>query len=388
MKSFPTHKTVAVVLGAGKGARAQLGFNKMFFPLGDKTVLETAVDKFRLPYIDMIVVVAAPRDVGRVRKSIPDLPVVAGGKTRSDSVRKALDYIDTAGGAGTVLIHDGARPFVTEALIRAVADTAAEKGSAVPALDPDDALKEVVCGKVRASLVKTFTRDVQTPQGFDYLRLRHAYARATGSFGDDAEVFERAGYDVWTIPGDYGNEKLTHPHQFQRAAFARIGAGFDAHRTEEGRKLVLGGVTIPFDRGLVGHSDADVVLHAVTDAVLAAAGLPDIGVMFPDTDPQYEGIDSAVLLSRALKAADDAGVRPVSASVSIAAEAPKLAPYVDRIRLSLAKKLRLAADSVSVSATTTENLGVIADGKGMAANAVVSAFRYKLPADNPAEVTK
>ena len=158
------------------------------------------------------------------------------------------------------------------------------------------------------------------------------------------------------------------------------------HRTEEGRKLVLGGVTIPFKRGLVGHSDADVVLHAVTDAVLAAAGLPDIGVMFPDTDPQYEGIDSAILLARALKAADAAGVRPTGVSVSIAAEAPKLAPHIRSIRASLAKKLRLDIGQVSVSATTTENLGVIADGQGIAATAVVQACRYKLPAENPQEV--
>ncbi len=386
MKSFPIRKTAAIVLGAGKGTRAKLGFNKMFFPLGDKTVLETSVDKFRQPYIDTVVVVAASDDLEYVTKHIPDLPVIAGGRTRSDSVRNALKYLDGEGNYELVLIHDGARPFVTEKLIKTVIRTASEKGSAVPALEPDDALKEVVNRKIRASLRKEYTRASQTPQCFDYARLRYAYGHAIGDFGDDAEVYERAGYDTVTVPGEYGNEKLTHPHQFLRAEFARIGTGTDVHRTEEGRKLVLGGVTIPFKRGLVGHSDADVVLHAVTDAVLAAAGLPDIGVMFPDTDPQYEGIDSAILLARALKAADAAGVRPTGVSVSIAAEAPKLAPHIRSIRASLAKKLRLDIGQVSVSATTTENLGVIADGQGIAATAVVQACRYKLPAENPQEV--
>ena len=294
MKSSPTNKTVAIVLGAGKGSRSDLGYNKMFFPMGEKTVIQTAVDKFRIPEISEIIVVAAQSDLCRVKAMFPDLTVIAGGKTRSDSVRRALEHLESKS-FKVALIHDGARPFVSQKLIRKVIKTAAASGSAIPVLPVVDALKEVSDGYIRTTLVRDVTACAQTPQGFEFMRIRRAYALTIGEFADDSEVYERSGYDPKTVPGEFSNVKLTYPHDFMRAEFMSVGYGFDVHQLREGRPLILGGVTIPYERGLYGHSDADVLIHAVIDAVLASAGLPDIGVNFPDTDPQYKDISSAVL---------------------------------------------------------------------------------------------
>ena len=374
MKSSPTNKTVAIVLGAGKGSRSDLGYNKMFFPMGEKTVIQTAGDKFRIPEISEIIVVAAQSDLCRVKAMFPDLTVIAGGKTRSDSVRRALEHLESKS-FKVALIHDGARPFVSQKLIRKVIKTAAASGSAIPVLPVVDALKEVSDGYIRTTLVRDVTACAQTPQGFEFMRIRRAYALTIGEFADDSEVYERSGYDPKTVPGEFSNVKLTYPHDFMRAEFMSVGYGFDVHQLREGRPLILGGVTIPYERGLYGHSDADVLIHAVIDAVLASAGLPDIGVNFPDTDPQYKDISSAVLLERAMSAVKKAGYRVGSVSATVVAEAPRLAPYIVRMRASLAALIGINKDKVSVSATTSENLGATAEGKGIAAKAVAISYR-------------
>ena len=265
-----------------------------------------------------------------------------------------------------MLVHDGARPNVSRRLIRRVAEDAAIYGSAVPCIKADVALKHK-CGDRYGFVNRDEYFFVQTPQGFRLDQLKSAYASVGDNCSDDSEVWEKSGRTVHVVDGEAQNIKYTYPYQFASDDETRIGTGFDVHRLEKGRALILGGVELQFDKGLVGHSDADVLTHAVMDALLSAAGLPDIGVLFPDNDPSTEGISSMTLLNRTLSAIG--GVEILSVSAVIIAMAPRLAPVIPRIRENLARHLNISLDRVNVSATTTEGLGIVGQGLGMAATA-------------------
>ncbi len=213
---------------------------------------------------------------------------------------------------------------------------------------------------------------MQTPQCFRYEEITSAYKKVSGVYSDDSEVYRLAGYQPKITAGCYTNKKLTNPSDFiDYSPLNAIGSGFDVHKLVSGRKLILGGVQIPYSMGLLGHSDADVLLHALIDAVLSAAAMPDIGCIFPDTDPQYKDIDSLVLLDKATEFLKKSGKSIVYISCVIIAQQPKLNSFIPKIRQRIANRLNLDIDKVNISATTTEFMGIVGSGKAIAASTAV-----------------
>lgn len=318
----------------------------------------------------------------------PGIPwrAVPGGPLRQDSVRLGLAAVPVA--VRHVLVHDAARPFLTAALVRRVCAGLAEGCPAViPGLPVKDTIKQVDAAAPEL-VVRTPAREclraVQTPQGFDaaLLRAAHARARAGGEQAtDDAVLMEAMGLPVRIIPGEADNVKITTPEDLallrarEPACFPCTGLGYDVHRYGQGRPLRLGGVEIPGAPGVLAHSDGDVLLHALMDAILGCAALGDIGRHFPDSDPALEGISSALLLDRVLELATGAGVRICHADLTIVAQQPRLAPWREEIRANVATLLGLAREHVNLKATTEEGLGFTGRGEGIKACAVVSALR-------------
>ena len=362
MKSS-SNSVTAVILGAGKGERAGLGYNKVLFSLGGQPLIKATADKFSR--CDKIVVVCPESEKDtfeNIFQGDSKVTVITGGNSRTESVRRALPYCST----DITLIHDGARPYVSTALIDEVIEVAAKNGSAIPCTTADVAIK-LLDGEKLVSKNRDEVYFVQTPQGFRTELIVDAYDKVSGNYADDSEVFEKAGYDVFAVNGEKDNVKLTNKRDF--VSCYKIGAGYDVHRLTENRKLILGGVQIPFDKGLLGHSDADVLTHAVMDAILSALGLPDIGVLFPDDDPATENISSILLLARVMEKLD--GAKIINLSAVVMAEKPKLASFIPAIRQSLSTALNVPYDCVDVSATTTEGLGIVGEGKGIASSATV-----------------
>ena len=358
----------AVIVCAGKGERSGLAYNKILHLIGRKTVLEKSLDAFLNTRVRHITVVTSKDDISAVRditSAYDGISVVVGGDTRAKSVYLGLQAYP----CDIVLIHDGARPYVTTDIIERAIDSAIERGSGIAAVPCVDTVKRVQGGKAH-SLPRAELYNAQTPQAFRYTEIMDAYNRANGVFTDDAEVYENAGYTPRLVDGAYDNVKLTTPADFVASAkSSRIGIGFDIHRLVEGRKLILGGVTLGYHLGLLGHSDADVLTHAIMDALLSAADLPDIGVLFPDTDDEYLGISSITLLKHVLGEVERKGFSIGNISAVVIAQQPKLAPVIADIRRSLADALNIDIKQINVSATTTEKLGLIGEGNAIAANA-------------------
>ncbi len=287
------------------------------------------------------------------------LKTVAGGDTRTDSVNAALSLCNSK----YVLIHDGARPYVTRQLITDVMCSVEEKGSGVPCLPLSDSLVRADGKPVDRSIVRT----VQTPQGFVTEKLKTAYSHGRIAT-DDASLFYLEHGNVALVDGDAKNIKITYPGDIP---CFRSGVGYDVHRLVPGRKLMLCGMEIPYSMGLDGHSDADAPLHALADAALTAAGLMDIGHYFPTTDARYEGVYSGDLLKIALGEVWKAGFRVVNATISIIAEKPKLADYIDEMKDKVAELLNIDPLQIGISATTNEKVGDIGDGNAIAATASV-----------------
>ncbi len=348
----------AVLLCAGSGERAKLGYNKAFFALENgKTVLQSALEAFA--DFEHIVLVCSQEDSDKITPL--GFPVVLGGKTRSESSKNAIRVVKTP----YVLIHDGARPFVSKEVIEASVESAKRCGCGVAAIPATDSLKQVKNGDVR-TLTRSECYCVQTPQTFETAKLLAAYERGYEGT-DDSEVYEKAGHAVFLSSGDPANKKLTNPQDFAPSSF-KIGHGFDVHQLVEGRKLVLGGVELVHDKGLLGHSDADVLTHAVMDALLSGAGKKDIGCLFPDTDDAYKDADSMKLLERVIQEIKPYAVGSVSAVIM--AQKPKMAPHIDDMRRSLATCMGIDVDDINISATTTEKLGIVGEEKGIAASAM------------------
>ena len=383
----------AVIVAAGSGTRMGSDVPKQFLKIGGWTILETAVDVFeKNKYVDDILVLTGRdfvtfceelcRPFGKVRSVLP------GGKERQDTVYEAVRRIPDG---ELVLIHDGVRPYVTDAVIEGVLAGAKSAGAAVPAVACKDTVRQLVSaagGADRAEAVcipegaqeapvpgsRTLDRknlfQVQTPQGFQSSIIRQAYekAYADGFLGtDDAGLAERMGQAIVLTEGDYANIKITTREDLPMEI--RVGTGYDVHRLTEGRKLILGGVDIPYEKGLDGHSDADVMVHALMDALLGAAGLGDIGRHFPDTDPQYKGISSLKLLEIVNQRIHEAGYELGNADVTIIAQRPKLAGYISQMEENLAAVLGADIRQINVKATTTEKLGFTGRGEGIAAEA-------------------
>ena len=361
-----SHKITAVILCAGSGVRANLGYNKVLHPYDGASVASKTVRKFMK--FDRVIVVCPQSELDEFKEIFDEekIDLVTGGNTRTESVRHALSSVNES---DIVIIHDGARPFVSEKTIDDSVLSAIEYGSGIAAVKSVNALKTVKNGKL-VSLDRENTYTIQTPQTFRLAEIKTAYSKIDGSFADDSEVYEKAGFSPKLVEGSSDNMKLTSYRDFVGLNEAyKVGFGFDVHELVEGRKLVLCGETLPYHKGLLGHSDADAPVHAVMDALLSAAGLPDIGVLFPDTDPKYSGANSIELLKNVCGRL--ARFEIVNVSVCIMAQQPKMAPHINKMRNNLAAALGISSDNVNISATTTEHLGIIGEGKGIAAAADV-----------------
>lgn len=371
-KALPSVTAIIVAAGASR----RMGFDKLSYRLPDgRTVLETSCALFAAhPAVDELVLVAGGNRLQceAIAAACPKpCTVVQGGATRADSVRSGL----AAAKGQLVAIHDAARPFASAEIITAALQAAAEYGAAAPAVPVKDTIKIAdQDGKVVATPDRAMLYAVQTPQCFDralYLQALEAVSGEKASLvTDDCSLFELAGLPVTLTAGDYANLKITTQEDLQKEKTMRIGHGYDVHRLVEDRKLILGGVEVPYEKGLLGHSDADVLLHAVMDAVLGAAALGDIGQHFPDTDPAYKGADSLALTHEVAKIIAAHGYKVGNIDATILCQRPKLAPHIPAMRQNIADAFGLPLDAVSVKATTEEHLGFTGEGLGIAAHAV------------------
>jgi 2-C-methyl-D-erythritol 4-phosphate cytidylyltransferase/2-C-methyl-D-erythritol 2,4-cyclodiphosphate synthase len=392
-----------LVVAGGRGSRAGEGLPKQYRALAGRTVLALTLQSLRAGATDAsLKVVIHPDDRELYEKSVGELDEsvraalsapALGGATRQESVRNGLEAIARDGAPEIVLIHDAARPFVDPALIARAIAAARSHGAAVPGVPLADTVKEVDdAGLVVATPDRARLRAVQTPQAFRFRLILDAH-RAAAAGGrehtDDAMVAEAAGFPVSVFAGDPANFKLTTPEDFARAmeqlktpSFAdlpdvRMGQGYDVHAFAEGDRVWLGGVAIPHERALAGHSDADVLMHAITDAVLGAIAEGDIGAHFPPSDPQWKGAASSIFLEHACNLVRARGGMIAHVDATVICEAPKVGPHREAIRANLAKLMELDIGRVAIKATTTEKLGFTGRREGIAALAIATV---RLPA--------
>ena len=391
-------RCVVLVLAGGVGARIGGDLPKQYLTLAGKPVLRHTVEAFLgHPGIDSIQVVIGADDgelyadvVAGLRLPAP----VRGGATRQDSGRAGLEHLAAAAPPDRVLIHDAARPFVDRALVDRVLAALEEAPGAVPALPVADTLKR--SGGDPPTIAATVERDglwhAQTPQGFRFADILEAHRAAEGAgFTDDAAVAAGAGLRVALVRGSEDNFKITTREDLARAEriagngemLTRTGTGFDVHAVGDGDHVMLCGVPIPHERGLVGHSDADVALHAITDALLGAIAAGDIGSHFPPTDERWRNAPSRTFLEHAARLAGEGGGRIVNVDVTIICETPKIGPHRDAMRRAVADILSIGVDRISVKATTTERLGFLGRGEAIAAQASASVALPESP--NPAK---
>lgn len=372
-------RTAALIVAAGRGVRAGGDLPKQYVPLAGVPLIARAIDSFH-PMPVFVVIGDGQRAMFDAAVGARNVAgVVIGGAERQDSVRAGLAAIDATGLFDRVLIHDAARPLlppsVTQRLLAALNDHA----GAVPVLRVADtvARSNSLLGDPvdRANLVR-----VQTPQAFALAAIIDAHARWTGgSATDDAQVARAAGYDVATVEGDVMLDKITERGDFDRAEaqlarrrISRSAMGFDVHRLEAGKELWLCGVQIPHDRGLSGHSDADVALHAITDALLGTIAADDIGSHFPPSDPQWRGARSSQFVEHARALVEQAGGRIDHVDLTLICESPKIGPHREAMREALSAMLAIPVAAISVKATTTERLGFTGRGEGIAAQAIAT----------------
>ncbi len=392
----------AIIAAGGRGERIGGSVPKQLLPVGGRTLLERSVAIFQAhPAIDEIVV-ALPGEIvanppSFLLASHKPIRLVIGGERRQDSVVNAFRAASEL--SELIVIHDAARPFASADLVTRTIEAAIETGAAVAAIPASDTVKragspvapELKLGPTGNSpevriVLETIPRDTihlaQTPQAFRRHVLREAIAFAEDGVEatDEATLAERAGHPVRLVTGDQANIKVTTPADLpiaeaiaragKPARTGRAGTGYDLHRLVDGRPLVLGGVTIPFERGLAGHSDADVVAHAITDAMLGAAAAGDIGRHFPDTDARWKGASSIDLLKRAAEVLRGMGLGVGNVDATIIAERPKLSPYVDAMRANVAAALGIPVDRVSIKGKTNEGVGELGRGEAIAVHAI------------------
>lgn len=375
-------KTYGVVLAAGSGRRCGQERNKMFIRIGNMSVLERSLTAFEQSgCFDHIILVYRGCDrveTENAAKRVLSLPftLVEGGRERQFSVENALHAIQDA---DIVAVHDGARCFIKPEVIRACIEKARETGAAAAGVKTRDTIKVVDGDIIKETLDRSRLVNIQTPQVFRYELLKNAHesAASDGFLGtDECGLVERVGHTVSVVDAGYDNIKITTQEDILLGRMiagetVRTGTGYDAHKLVEGRPLILGGVTIPHTHGLLGHSDADVLLHAIMDALLGAAALGDIGKHFPCTD-EFKDASSLDLLSRTRDIITEKGFMITNIDATLIMQKPKIAPYVDEMRRSIAKTLDIDIDAVSVKATTTEGMGFEGTGEGASAMAVAT----------------
>jgi 2-C-methyl-D-erythritol 4-phosphate cytidylyltransferase / 2-C-methyl-D-erythritol 2,4-cyclodiphosphate synthase len=381
----------AVIVAAGRGTRAGADVPKQFRPiLGAPMIRQSLVMFLEHPNVGFVQPVIHRDDIDLFQSSaagLDALPPVFGGATRQISVRAGLEAL-AAQAPEIVLIHDAARPFASAALASRAIAAARQSGAAIPALPVTDTVKSVdASNRITGTLDRASLRLVQTPQAFAFPLLLEAHRKAAAAgrsdFTDDAALAEWAGLTVTAFAGEAGNIKITTPDDFARAQAAsfasfaaladvRTGSGIDVHAFGPGDHVTLGGIRIPHTHALTGHSDADVALHALTDAILGALAEGDIGVHFPPSDPQWRGASSDRFLKFAIDRVAARGGRIAHLDINIVCEAPRIGPHRDAMRENIARIAGIAADRVAVKATTSEKLGFTGRGEGIAAYATAT----------------
>lgn len=400
-------KTAVIITAAGSGKRMGGGVPKQYGRLGGMSILARSVKVFAdLKEVGQIFIVTNKDYMDHCRAELDNLglmPKVAGilpgGRERQDSIYEAVRRLPED--VDLVLVHDGVRPFVTADVIRRTIEAATAHGAAAAAVPVKDTVKVAEEGCFTQTLDRRALYSMQTPQGFRRELLAHAYEEAyrKNFYGtDDAVLVENTGEKVYLVKGDYNNIKITTMEDLvfgeailkaqgpgdsdageteesrdrgkaENEAEIRVGTGYDVHRLIEGRRLILGGVEIPFERGLLGHSDADVLLHAIMDALLGAASLGDIGRHFPDTDEKYRGVSSLELLKTVGSMLREGGFYVVNIDVVVIAQRPKIVPYIGEMTLCIAEALQIGENRINIKGTTTEKLGFCGREEGIAAQA-------------------
>jgi 2-C-methyl-D-erythritol 4-phosphate cytidylyltransferase / 2-C-methyl-D-erythritol 2,4-cyclodiphosphate synthase len=392
-ESDPSNRFFALIPCAGSGSRAGTAQPKQYQPIaGTPMVLHTLAALAGVSRLAEVLVVVAPGDAELNADALGVQVVPCGGATRAASVRNGLDSLLAQGARGDdwVLVHDAARCLVTPPQIDALIDRCQHDAvGGLLAHRLADTLKTASDDRAVATLARDGKWLAQTPQMFRIGALAAALDAAGDQVTDESSAMEAQGHRPLLVEGGSQNFKVTWPDDFALAEAIlknrngeqhmniRLGEGWDVHALVAGRKLVIGGVTIPFDKGLLGHSDADVLLHAITDALLGAAALGDIGRHFPDTDPQFAGADSAVLLAEAARCVRAAGFAIGNIDSTVIAQAPKLAPHIAAMREAIAAALEVAVGQVNVKAKTAEKLGPVGEGLSIEARASVLLFAIK-----------
>jgi 2-C-methyl-D-erythritol 4-phosphate cytidylyltransferase / 2-C-methyl-D-erythritol 2,4-cyclodiphosphate synthase len=373
----------AIIAAGGRGERLGASRPKQLLEIDGQTILERSVNAFLQHHDVADVVVALPEEIASrppayLTNTTKPLQLVTGGARRQDSVAAAFRAVSDR--CDVVVVHDAARPFASSDLISRTIAEAAKYGAALAALQVRDTVKSVSGGVVSSTLDRETVFLAQTPQAFRRDVLRDALAM-TGDATDEASLAEKAGHQVRIVEGEASNIKITTPDDLviaeaisrggsRPARTGRAGLGYDLHRLVEGRPLILGGVTIPFDRGLAGHSDADAICHAVTDAILGAAGAGDIGRHFPDTDTRWKGASSIDLLRRAVEIIRAQGLVVGNVDATVILERPKLAPHIEAMRAKVAEALGVTVDRVSIKGKTNEGVGELGRGEAIAVHAI------------------
>lgn len=376
-------KLAVILVAAGRGQRAGGGVPKQYRKLrGQAVITRTLRALLAHPGIEMILPVIHPDDADSYADcSLPDPRLhtpVHGGADRAASVRAGLEALAEAA-PRHVLIHDAARPFVSASLITAVAEALDAHPAALPALPIVDALWRAKDGLASDAVARDGLWRAQTPQGFDFETILQLHRQNSAAVADDVTLARKAGLPVAIVPGDGNNFKITLPQDFTRAERLleaqldiRTGTGFDVHAFCEGNAVTLCGIRLPHDRGLKGHSDADVAMHAITDAIFGALAEGDIGQWFPPSDPQWKGAASEIFLAKAVERAGARGFTITHLDCTIICETPKIGPHAEAMRTEIARITGLTTDRVSVKATTSERLGFTGRSEGIAAMAAAT----------------
>jgi len=378
MKSAKPGSTLAaIIVAAGQGLRAGQPLPKQFAMWHGKPVLRHSAEALAKVGVRPIVV-AIPQGTQQIANEIlaglPEVHLVTGGETRQASVRLALESLAIEA-PKNVLIHDAARPKLSRTVIDRLSDALIRHPGAIPVLPVVDSMVHAENGLMATAARREDLRRVQTPQAFRFQDILEAHRRWDGALdaGDDAQVARAGGLEVVLVEGDEALHKLTFAEDFMDDRLAiRIGTGFDVHRLEAGEELWLCGVRIDHSKGLAGHSDADVGIHALVDALLGAVGAGDIGQHFPPSDPRWKGASSGRFLEHAVQLVGEAGFRVGNVDVTLICETPKIGPHRDVMRERLAVLLGVDSSAISVKATTTERLGFTGRGEGIAAQAVAT----------------
>jgi 2-C-methyl-D-erythritol 4-phosphate cytidylyltransferase/2-C-methyl-D-erythritol 2,4-cyclodiphosphate synthase len=371
-------RAAAILVAAGSGSRFGGGTPKQFLLLGGKPVIRHAAESLAA-HAALLQPVGDGKAIREALAGLAHLPPVAGGATRRDSVLAGLEAVEPAA-PDVVLVHDAVRPLVPPGTIDALLGALDRAGGAIPAVPVADTLKRVADGMIAVTVPREGLYRAQTPQAFRYQDLLAAYrAGGAGSATDDASVLEAVGGSVAIVAGSEDNIKLTYPEDLSRLERAmsarlvpRVGIGFDVHAFESGRPLMLCGVAVPHDKGLAGHSDADVGIHALCDAIYGALAEGDIGRHFPPSQTAWKNAASAAFLAHAAARIAARGGRLTNADVTLICERPKIAPHAAAMTQQLAAILRVDPSCVSVKATTTERLGFTGRGEGIAAQAAAT----------------